>query len=82
MSNRGATQQSCNSSTAAELAQIYSRADLFEGASVGFNDIDSGTCGMTAAGVFDTYLGNPGWDFCSGVGSPLVISASKAAFSA
>jgi ATP dependent DNA ligase C terminal region len=58
-------------STAAELAQIYSRPALFAGASVGFNDIDSGTCGMAATGVFDTYLATPGWDFCSGVGSPL-----------
>jgi len=60
-----------NNSTAAELAQIYSRPALFPGAPVGFNDIDSGTCGMAAAGVFDTYLATPGWDFCSGVGSPL-----------
>ncbi len=35
------------------------------------NDIDSGTCGMGSAGVFDTYLATSGWDFCTGVGSPL-----------
>jgi len=60
-----------NSSPAAELAQIYSRPAAFAGASVGFNDINSGTCGMAAVGVFDTYLATTGWDFCSGVGSPL-----------
>jgi hypothetical protein len=26
---------------------------------------------MAAVGVFDTYLATTGWDFCSGVGSPL-----------
>ena len=40
-------------------------------ASRGFSDIDSGTCGMAAAGVFDIYLATSGWDFCTGVGSPL-----------
>ena len=59
-----------NSSTAAELTQIYSKPPSFAEASRGFNDIDSGTCGMGAAGVFDTYLATSGWDFCSGVGSP------------
>ena len=60
-----------NNSTATELAQIYSRPAVFAGASVGFNDIDSGTCGMAAVGVFDTYLATTGWDFCGGVGSPI-----------
>jgi len=60
-----------HSSTAAELSQIYSRPPLFAETSRGFNDIDSGTCGMGAAGVFDTYLATSGWDFCTGVGSPL-----------
>ena len=59
-----------NSSTAAELTQIYSKPPSFAEASRGFNDIDSGTCGVAAAGVFDTYLATSGWDFCSGVGSP------------
>ena len=26
---------------------------------------------MAAAGVFDIYLATSGWDFCTGVGSPL-----------
>jgi kumamolisin len=60
-----------SSSTANELAQIYSRVPLFVEAPIGFSDIDSGTCGMGIAGVFDTYLATRGWDFCSGVGSPL-----------
>jgi kumamolisin len=60
-----------NSSTAAELTQIYSRQFLSAGLPFGFSDIDSGACGMGAAGVFDTYLATRGWDFCSGVGSPL-----------
>jgi len=59
-----------NSSTAAELTQIYSKPPSFAEASRGFSDIDSGTCGMGAAGVFDTYLATSGWDFCTGVGSP------------
>jgi kumamolisin len=45
-----------HSSTAAELTQIYSRPSSFAETARGFNDIDSGTCGMGAAGVFDTYL--------------------------
>jgi kumamolisin len=60
-----------NGSTANEVAQIYSMAPLFVEAPIGFSDIDSGTCGMGIAGVFDTYLATRGWDFCSGVGSPL-----------
>src|SRR5262249_16478784 len=62
-----------NSSTAAELAQIYSRPAVFAGASVGFNDIDSGTCGMAAVGVFDTYLAATGGGFCGGVGTRLGV---------
>jgi kumamolisin len=60
-----------STSTAAELTQIYSRVFLSAEIPLGFSDIDSGTCGMGAAGVFDTYLAARGWDFCSGVGSPL-----------
>jgi hypothetical protein len=26
---------------------------------------------MSATGISDIYLSTPGWDFCSGVGSPL-----------
>jgi kumamolisin len=60
-----------SASTAAELTQIYSRSFLFAEALPGFSDISSGTCGMSATGVFDIYLAMLGWDFCSGVGSPL-----------
>jgi subtilase family serine protease len=59
-----------NRSTAAELAEIYSKPSVLVEASMGFADIESGTCGMGAGGVFDTYLATDGWDFCSGVGSP------------
>jgi kumamolisin len=59
------------SSTAAELAQIYSSSPLFTELTLGFRDISSGTCGVSATGQFDIYLAAPGWDFCTGAGSPL-----------
>jgi kumamolisin len=45
--------------THAELTKVYS--DRFGD----FNDITYGTCGPYMA-----YLAFPGWDFCSGLGSP------------
>jgi subtilase family serine protease len=60
-----------SASTAAELTQIYSRSFPFAEIPLGFSDISSGTCGMSVTGVFDIYLASLGWDFCSGVGSPL-----------
>ena len=59
-----------STSTAAELTQIYSKPFLFAEIPPGFSDISSGTCGMSATGVFDVYIATPGWDFCTGLGSP------------
>jgi subtilase family serine protease len=58
-----------NNSTAAELAQIYPSASLFEEAPRGFTDITSGACSIGLD--FDGLLATEGWDFCTGVGSPL-----------
>jgi len=58
-----------NNSTAAELAQIYASASLFEAAPRGFADITSGACSIGPD--FDGRLATEGWDFCTGVGSPL-----------
>ncbi|MBV8088183.1 MAG: S53 family peptidase [Alphaproteobacteria bacterium] len=59
-----------STSTVAELTQIYSKPFLFAEIPPGFSDISSGTCGMSATGVFDVYIATPGWDFCTGLGSP------------
>jgi kumamolisin len=45
-------------SSAAELSKIYSSP-------FAFSDITAGTCGEYA-----TYFATPGWDFCTGLGSP------------
>src|SRR5271169_5179356 len=58
-----------NNSTAAELAQIDASASLFEEAPRGFTDITSGACGIGPD--FEGLLATRGWDFCTGVGSPL-----------
>jgi hypothetical protein len=57
------------SSTAAELAQIYANASFFQEDDGGFTDITSGACGIGPD--FDSLLATEGWDFCTGVGSPL-----------
>ena len=56
-------------STAAELAQIYASASLFQEGVAGFTDITSGACGIGPD--FEGLLATEGWDFCTGVGSPL-----------
>jgi kumamolisin len=48
-------------SSAEELTKIYSRYSEF----IGFNDVEYGTCGPYMA-----YFSFPGWDFCTGQGSP------------
>jgi subtilase family serine protease len=48
-------------SSADELSKIYSRYSEF----IGFNDVEYGTCGPYMA-----YFSFPGWDFCTGQGSP------------
>jgi kumamolisin len=58
-----------NNSTAAELAQIYGSASLFEEAPRGFTDITSGACSIGPD--LEGLLATEGWDFCTGVGSPL-----------
>jgi subtilase family serine protease len=58
-----------NNSTATELAQIYASASSSEEASRGFADITSGACGIGPD--FEGLLATEGWDFCTGVGSPL-----------
>ncbi len=46
------------SSSYAELTSMYSRP-------AAFNDLTLGTCG-----VYIAYFAGPGWDFCTGLGSP------------
>jgi kumamolisin len=58
-----------NNSTAVELAQFYASASLFEEAPRGFTDITSGACSIGPD--FEGLLATEGWDFCTGVGSPL-----------
>jgi kumamolisin len=58
-----------NNSTAAELAQIYASASLFQEPPRGFTDITSGACSIGPD--FEALLATEGWDFCTGVGSPL-----------
>jgi kumamolisin len=58
-----------HNSTAAELAQIYASASLFQEAPGGFTDITSGACSIGPD--FEGLLATEGWDFCTGVGSPL-----------
>jgi kumamolisin len=58
-----------NNSTAAELAQIYAGTFPFPAAPRGFTDITSGACGIGPD--FEGLLATEGWDFCSGMGSPL-----------
>ncbi|HKM82227.1 MAG TPA: S53 family peptidase [Candidatus Acidoferrum sp.] len=50
-------------SSAKELSEIYSNSR--GGFSQGFNDIQADNCGP-----YGGYLAQPGYDFCSGVGSP------------
>jgi kumamolisin len=56
-------------STAAELAQIYANASFLQEDDGGFTDINSGACGIGPD--FEGLLATEGWDFCTGVGSPL-----------
>jgi kumamolisin len=58
-----------NNSTAAELAEIYGSAFPSPEAPRGFTDITSGACGIGPD--FEGLLATEGWDFCTGVGSPL-----------
>jgi kumamolisin len=58
-----------HNSTAAELAEIYASASLFQEGSGGFTDITSGACGIGPD--FEGLLATEGWDFCTGVGTPL-----------
>ena len=58
-----------NNSTAAELAQIYASASLFGEARRGFTDNTSGACSIGPD--FEGLLATKGWEFWSGVGSPL-----------
>jgi kumamolisin len=58
-----------HNSTAAELAEIYASSSWFEEDSGGFTDITSGACGIGPD--FEGLLATEGWDFCTGVGSPL-----------
>ncbi|MBV8133868.1 MAG: S53 family peptidase [Alphaproteobacteria bacterium] len=58
-----------HNSTAAELAEIYASSAFFEESFGGFTDITSGACGIGPD--FEGLLATEGWDFCSGVGSPL-----------
>jgi len=58
-----------HNSTAAELAQIYANASLFQEAPRGFTDITSGACSIGPD--FEGLLAAEGWDFCTGMGSPL-----------
>ena len=53
-----------NSSSAAELAQLY--GGLGGG---NFHDIAAGNCGPYAG-----YISAAGWDFCTGIGSPLGLT--------
>jgi kumamolisin len=46
-------------STQAELTRLYANSHS------GFNDITLGSCG-----VYMGYFATPGWDFCTGLGSP------------
>jgi kumamolisin len=46
-------------STSAELTKLYRDGEF------GFNDITVGSCGP-----YMGYLASPGWDFCTGLGSP------------
>jgi subtilase family serine protease len=56
-------------STAAELTQIYASASLFQEAPIGITDITSGACSIGPD--FEGLLATEGWDFCTGVGTPL-----------
>ena len=58
-----------NNSTSAELAQIYASTFPFPEAPRRFTDITSGACGIGPD--FEGLLATEGWDFCTGVGSPL-----------
>jgi kumamolisin len=58
-----------NNSTAAELAQIYASASFSQEAPRGFTDITSGACSIGLD--FEGLLATEGWDFCTGMGSPL-----------
>jgi subtilase family serine protease len=58
-----------NNSTAAELAQIYASASFSQEAPRGFMDITSGACSIGLD--FEGLLATEGWDFCTGMGSPL-----------